>query len=65
MLLPFQAPKSRRPQQPHLALSRNVSIECYRGIKEYFEYYNAQRRHQGLGNQTPLTIYEQTLKQVA
>ncbi len=40
-------------------------LECYRGIKEYFEYYNAQRRHQGLGNQTPLTIYEQTLKQVA
>lgn len=40
-------------------------LECYRGIKKYFEYYNAQRRHQGLGNQTPLTIYEQTLKQVA
>lgn len=40
-------------------------LECYRGIKEYFENYNAQRRHQGQGNQTPLTFYEQSLKQVA
>ena len=40
-------------------------LECYRGLKEYFEYYNTQRRHQSLNNQTPLTVYEQTLKQVA
>lgn len=40
-------------------------LECYRGLKEYFEYYNTQRRHQSLSNQTPLTVYEQTLKQVA
>jgi putative transposase len=40
-------------------------LECYRGVKEYFEYYNTQRRHQSLENKTPLTVYEQTLKQVA
>ncbi|QMU66077.1 MAG: hypothetical protein GKR88_18550 [Flavobacteriaceae bacterium] len=36
--------------------------ECYRGLKEYFEYYNTQRRHQSIGNQHPQTIYQQTLK---
>lgn len=40
-------------------------LECYSGLKEYFEYYNTQRRHQSLENQTPLTIYQQTLKQAA
>lgn len=40
-------------------------LECYRGLKEYFDYYNTQRRHQSLDNQTPLTAYEQKLKQVA
>lgn len=40
-------------------------LECYRGVKEYFEYYNTQRRHQSLENKTPLAVYEQTLKQVA
>lgn len=40
-------------------------LECYKGLKEYFEYYNTQRRHQSLDDQTPLTVYEQTLKQVA
>lgn len=40
-------------------------LECYRGLKEYFDYYNTQRRHQSLENKTPLTVYEQTLKQVA
>lgn len=40
-------------------------LECYRGLNEYFEYYNTQRRHQSLDNQTPLTVYEQKLKQVA
>ncbi|QMU65417.1 MAG: IS3 family transposase [Flavobacteriaceae bacterium] len=36
--------------------------ECYRGLKEYFEYYNTQRIHQSIGNQHPQTIYQQTLK---
>lgn len=32
-------------------------VACYQGIKSYFEYYNKQRRHQGLENQTPSSIY--------
>lgn len=40
-------------------------LESYKGIKTYFEYYNNQRRHQGLGNQTPSMVYEQTLQRVA
>lgn len=40
-------------------------LESYKGIKTYFEYYNNQRRHQSLGNQTPLMVYEQILQQVA
>lgn len=40
-------------------------LECYKGLKKYLEYYNSQRRHQSLANQTPLTIYKQSQKQVA
>ncbi|MFV0627466.1 MAG: IS3 family transposase [Alphaproteobacteria bacterium] len=32
-------------------------LDCYQGIQSYFEYYNKQRRHQSLENQTPLSIY--------
>jgi putative transposase len=34
-------------------------LECYRGLKEYFEYYNTQRKYQSLKNLTPLSICEQ------
>ena len=32
-------------------------IECYRGLKDYFRYYNSQRRHQSLEDEIPETIY--------
>lgn len=31
--------------------------EAERGLAEYFRFYNNQRRHQSLNNQTPATIY--------
>ena len=40
-------------------------LECYSGLKEYFEYYNNQRRHQSLDDETPLTVYQQQMKKVA
>lgn len=40
-------------------------LECYRGIRDYFTYYNTKRRHQSIGNQTPYTIYQQGIKQAA
>ena len=40
-------------------------VECYQGIKEYFQFYNHQRRHQSLQDQTPSTVYQQTEKRVA
>jgi putative transposase len=40
-------------------------VECYLGLKEYFEYYNNVRRHQSLGEETPSTIYIQKKKQAA
>ena len=40
-------------------------LECYRGIREYFEYYNNQRRHQSLDNEHPATVYKQTTKLAA
>jgi len=33
-------------------------IECYRGLKEYFKYYNSQRRHQSLEDEIPETVYQ-------
>lgn len=40
-------------------------LECYRGLEGYFGYYNKERRHQSLGEETPLTIYQQRKKQAA
>lgn len=40
-------------------------LECYRGLKKYFKYYNKERRHQSIGEETPITVYQQTLKTVA
>lgn len=39
--------------------------QCYRGLKEYFEYYNTERRHQSIGNETPLSTYKKPIKMVA
>lgn len=39
-------------------------LECYQGLKEYFKYYNEERRHQSLNDETPLTVYQQ-LEEVA
>ena len=32
-------------------------LELYRGLTGYFEFYNQERPHQGLNNQTPATVY--------
>jgi putative transposase len=40
-------------------------LQCYRGLEEYFRYYNLERRHQSLGDETPSSIYEQTKKRAA
>ena len=40
-------------------------LECYSGLKEYFEYYNNTRRHQSLDDETPSTVYQQQMKNVA
>lgn len=37
-------------------------IESYRGLKEYFAYYNRERRHQSLDDQIPEIVYQQSLK---
>lgn len=40
-------------------------LACYQGIQSYFEYYNKQRRHQSLENQTPSSIYHKISLQAA
>lgn len=40
-------------------------VECYRGLKQYFEYYNEQRRHQSIDDQTPIRIYKQEIRKQA
>ena len=35
-------------------------LECYQGLKTYFRYYNEERRHQSLEDQTPLTVFQQS-----
>lgn len=40
-------------------------LQCYRGLEEYFRYYNNERRHQSLGEETPSTIYQQSKTKAA
>ena len=32
-------------------------LECYQGLKTYFEYYNNERRHQSLEDEIPVEVY--------
>ena len=32
--------------------------ECRRNLRSYFEFYNHERRHQGLGRRTPWEVYQ-------
>lgn len=40
-------------------------LECYRGLEEYFRYYNLERRHQSLDDEAPSTVYEQSKRKAA
>ncbi len=40
----------------YLCLPQN-GIELYRGVKEFVEYYNSKKRHQGIDRQTPAERY--------
>ena len=40
-------------------------LQCYRGLEEYFEYYNNERRHQSLEDEAPSTIYQQSKRKAA
>lgn len=40
-------------------------LQCYRGLEEYFRYYNSERRHQSLNDETPSTIYQQGKRKAA
>ena len=32
-------------------------LELYKGIKTYFEFYNFERRHQGIAYRTPAEVF--------
>jgi len=40
-------------------------LQCFRGLEEYFRYYNLERRHQSLDDQTPSSLYQQKIRKVA
>ena len=33
--------------------------ELYKGLKEFFTYYNTRKAHQGIGRQIPIMRYQQ------
>lgn len=37
--------------------SQKDGIELYKGLEKYFDFYNNQRLHQGLGYKTPADVY--------
>lgn len=36
----------------------NDGLECYEGLKTYFDYYNYQRRHQSFDDAIPAELYQ-------
>jgi len=40
-------------------------LQCFRGLEEYFRYYNLERRHQSLDDETPSSLYQQKIRKVA
>ena len=40
-------------------------LECYKGLKQYFEFYNYQRRHSSIDHQVPVHRYVKTAKKAA
>ena len=40
-------------------------LERYRGLREYFGYYNNERRHQSLDRQVPFTYYQHKKRKAA
>jgi putative transposase len=38
--------------------------EVRKGLRDYFEFYNSKRRHQGLDRRTPDDVYWSTLPQM-
>ena len=40
-------------------------LECYRGLRKYFDYYNEERRHQSLERQVPSTYYQHKKRKAA
>ena len=37
----------------------NSGFELYKGLEEYFDYYNNELAHQGIGRQIPASLYKQ------
>jgi len=36
----------------------NDGLELYQGVKEYIQYYNHTRHHQGIGRKIPASLYK-------
>ncbi len=39
-------------------------LQCYKGLKTWFDYYNQERRHENLGYEHPIEVYQQNLRLV-
>jgi len=40
-------------------------LECFRGLKRYFEFYNHERRHSSISDEIPAVYYQQAKKVAA
>jgi putative transposase len=55
--------RSVKYEDVHLKAYASIA-EAQRGLREYFEFYNRQRRHQSLDRMTPDDVYWSTLPQM-
>jgi len=40
-------------------------LECYQGLKQYFQFYNYQRRHASIDHEMPANRYQESTKKAA
>jgi len=56
--------RSLKVEEVYLHAYRSL-LEARKGISAYFSFYNHERPHQALGNQTPASVYDAPLRNAA
>ena len=59
MILEYSFQHYQKDQKSYLMTD---GLDLYRMLQDYFEYYNTQRRHQGIDDHISEEVYENKVK---